>query len=110
MVDSNDLLLALGRVVRERERDDSAVKTPAPVASSEPLVDAIMAELAAPSDDPNIELESSAASELRPSAASERNAGRVDSVTTLAPRRRLWLGLPALAAAAGLSLLFGRGL
>lgn len=94
MLDSDDLLTALGRVVREREESvrEGMPVIPQVPGSNERLVDAVVARLA--QDDPDVD------------------AGRTSSSSSSSSRtvrRALWLGLPALAAAAGLSVLFGRG-
>lgn len=108
MVDSDDLLTALGRVVREREETarDGAPPVPQAAVSNQHLVDAVMAGLA--QGNPVTESASSPDAErqpvpLRPGTQDARGG------ETRRVRRALWLGLPALAAAAGLSLLLGRG-
>src|SRR5690606_2178765 len=78
---------------------------PVHAASSEPLVDAIVAELTSAS------LRDASASEVNPNSASASQVNvRPGTVKVFEPRRKLWFGLPALAAAAGLSLLLGRGM
>lgn len=95
MVNSDELLKALGRAVREGEEplgpDAMAATAPAKAASHEHVVDAVMAQLAG---------DNTAARPKRSSHATGETWGW---------RRKMWIGVPAMAAAAGLTLLLGRG-
>ncbi|HET9958505.1 MAG TPA: hypothetical protein VFQ61_28620 [Polyangiaceae bacterium] len=117
MVNPDDLLTALGRVVRdreevERERVSTAASAP-PLTPSinaarvdtahthDSLVAAVLAELAKPAAPSKVD--------ETPEVVPSTLAHSPSAPSVLASRRRLWVGLPTLAAAAALLFVLGRG-
>ncbi len=117
MVNPDDLLTALGRVVRDREEVEQERVSPSVSAlpeaqsngavhvatghSDDFVVAAVLAELAKPATDSNVD--------ETPEVAPDTVLHSHPAAAALASSRRLWVGLPALAAAAALALVLGRG-
>lgn len=115
MVDSDDLLTALGRVVREREESSSGGAAGEQVLSASPasLVEDVIAELSRTGQKDASAIEgvpaANATTKLAESPRAHPGVSAPSGAETRASRRALWLwAVPSVAAAAALALFVGR--